>query len=74
MTWTKSTTTKHTHDVVFGRKVDFCPRCEELKAGAAPVKWNIDRKRINDQVLAQEIRNHNCSKSGCGPICTFGQW
>lgn len=63
------TTTKHTHTVVFGRKVDGCPRCEELKAGAAPVVWN----RSNDYARKIEIRRHVCTPR-CGPVCTHGDW
>ena len=69
MTWTKSNTTKHSHPMVFGRKVDGCPRCEELKNGAAPVKWNWNRQDRFD-----DISKHNCKESGCGPVCTFGEW
>lgn len=76
MTWTKSTTTKHTHDVVFGRKVDGCPRCQELTAGAAPVKWSGDLYRRQEQEAerVRAIRTHNCKERGCGPVCTFGEW
>ncbi len=45
-------TTKHnsTCTMSFGRTSKHldCPRCEELKSGAKPVKWNIPTKR--DQV------------------------
>jgi len=30
-------TTKHTHRVAWGHRVEGCPRCAELDAGAAPV-------------------------------------
>ena len=66
-------TTPHTHQVVFGRKVDGCPRCEELKAGAEPVKWAPSR-REQDAQRAAEIRAHDCKKSGCSIVCTFGDW
>ena len=67
-------TTKHNHTVVFGRKVDGCPRCAELAAGAAPIQWNVSRKRMFEQNLINAIRTHDCKKSGCGPVCTFGEW
>ena len=67
-------TTKHNHTVVFGRKVDGCPRCAELAAGAAPVQWRMDRKKAFEQSLINAIRTHDCKKSGCGPVCTFGEW
>lgn len=31
--------TRHTHQVVFGRLVPGCPRCDELAAGAKPRTW-----------------------------------
>jgi hypothetical protein len=62
--------TKHTHPVVFGRKVDGCPRCEELKAGAEPIRWNV---RSEASRMA-EIRAHNCKASRCGPVCTAFDW
>ena len=74
MTWTKSTTTKHTHDVVFGRKVDGCPRCQELLNGAAPIVWpGMARRSEMAAEQARAIRNHHCTAS-CGPVCTFGEW
>lgn len=66
--------TKHTHPVVFGRKVDGCPRCAELANGAEPVKWNITRRLEIEAEQLRAIRNHDCKKSGCGPVCTFGEW
>lgn len=67
-------TTKHTcGGPVFGKKTAGCPRCEELKAGAAPVRWGPSRKE-RDEELAQDIRNHDCTRSNCGTVCTFGQW
>lgn len=68
-----SKTTAHTHQVVFGRKVDGCPRCDELKAGAEPVRWAPSR-REQDEQRAAEIRAHDCKKSGCSIVCTFGDW
>lgn len=67
-------TTQHTHQVIFGRKVDGCPRCNELKAGAKPVQgWGSFRKAMEAQRIA-EIRSHDCKKSGCGPVCTAFDW
>ena len=70
-------TTKHTHQVVFGRKVDGCPRCDELRAGAEPVRWNLSRReqaRLDDERRAREIRDHDCRTSRCSVVCTFGDW
>lgn len=66
--------TKHTHTVVFGRKVDGCPRCEELKNGAAPIQWASARKAELERNFIRDLRAHNCRTAGCGPICTFGDW
>lgn len=65
-------TTQHTHTVVFGRKVDGCPRCLELLNGAAPVQWRTRKAEGAQRV--RWIREHNCKQAGCGPVCTFGDW
>jgi hypothetical protein len=74
MTWTKSTTTKHTHPVVFGRKQVGCPRCQELSAGAPLVRWSSFRTAEAEAEHIRDIRAHNCKAAGCGPVCTFGEW
>ena len=74
MTWIKSTTTKHTHPLVFGRRVVDCPRCVELANGAAPIVWSSTRKAELEAEQIRAIRDHNCQVSHCGPVCTFGQW
>ena len=67
-------TTKHTcGGPVFGKKTAGCPRCEELKAGAAPARWAPSRKQQDEERCA-EIRAHDCTVSRCGSVCTFGQW
>jgi len=75
---TKTPTTKHTcGGPSFGRKTPGCPRCDELIAGAAPVRWNIQRPEVHVP--------HRCKGSGCsadpdrnggrfGGVCTFGDW
>ena len=77
MSWTKSTTTKHTcndgNGPAFGRKTPGCPRCDELLAGAEPVRWAMTRKQ-DDLQRAAEIRAHDCTVSRCAVVCTFGQW
>ena len=78
MAWTKSTTTRHTcnggEGPYFGRKTVGCPRCDELLSGAEPVKgWNYHRDRWEAQHL-EAIRNHDCKKSNCSVVCTFGDW
>jgi hypothetical protein len=64
-------TTKHTHGPNFGRHVEGCPRCEELANGAEPVRWST---RHPGELTAAEIRSHDCRRSNCGPVCTFGDW
>jgi hypothetical protein len=67
-------TTKHNHQVVFGRKQDDCPRCAELSAGAKPVSgWGQERKQA-ERNLAQAIRSHSCVERKCGPVCTAFDW
>jgi chorismate synthase len=66
-------TTKHSHGPNFGKKVDDCPRCEELKSGAEPVRWALSRRQQDEQ-RAAEIRAHDCKASGCSIVCTFGDW
>lgn len=69
-------TTRHTHRPNFGRTVEGCPRCAELAAGAAPVRWtNSPRARAADDARrAAEIRDHDCAQARCGVVCTFGDW
>jgi hypothetical protein len=61
-------TTKHNHAPRFGQKFDGCPRCDELKAGAEPVRWAKSRRQQD------EIRAHDCRAAGCSIVCTFGDW
>lgn len=77
MAWAKketSTTTKHTHAANFGRHVDGCPRCAEIKAGTGEpvVKWDI--KQSNEAHRRAEWKAHDCIKSRCSVVCTFGEW
>lgn len=65
--------TQHNHQVVFGRKVEGCDRCEELKLGAPTRKW-ANYARDSQVQRLREIREHNCKTSGCGPVCTIFDW
>lgn len=70
-------TTKHTHKPNFGKQVVGCPRCEELKAGAEPVRWN--RESNNGYPTSREVTDHFApngphARGACGPVCTFGDW
>jgi hypothetical protein len=77
--------TKHTHESNFGRKVAGCPRCDELLAGAEPVRgygsmysFTHGRYITKAEEIAQRltaIRNHDCKASGCSTICcTANEW
>ena len=66
--------TKHTHQVVFGNKVDGCPRCAELLNGAAPIQWASTINKQRQQQRIADIRAHNCRTAGCGPVCTAFDW
>jgi hypothetical protein len=66
-------TTKHNHQVVFGRKVDGCQRCTELRLGMPARAWRNQRTLSEAKRLA-DIRSHRCAIAGCGPVCTFGDW
>lgn len=68
-----STKTRHTcGGPVFGRLVLGCERCEELMEGAVVRSWG--GRREDDARRARWIRAHRCEASGCGPVCTFGEW
>lgn len=75
MAWKKSNTTKHTCTMAFGRKTVGCPRCDELLAGAEPVRWDwAERKKKIEEFNAKyERRPHECMTS-CGAVCTWGEW
>ena len=68
--------TKHNDEctMAFGRKSKegVCPRCDELRNGAEPRKGWGRREPVRD--WREEIRNHDCEKSGCGPVCTAFEW
>lgn len=74
MTRPTTITTKHTHPVIFGRRVAGCPRCAELDAGAPPIEWSSTIRKREELRRIREIREHDCKRSGCMPICTFGDW
>ncbi|MFF1650162.1 hypothetical protein [Streptomyces sp. NPDC058240] len=72
-------TTKHSHKPNFGKKVDGCPRCDELKAGAEPVTWNVRHEARLDEEGRRSISAHFAAngphvRGECGPVCTFGDW
>lgn len=74
---------KHSNScgMAFGRytKLDGqCPRCDELKNGAAPkAGWQTKyfaKKKQDEENFYKSLRAHNCQASNCGPVCTFGDW
>jgi hypothetical protein len=81
-------TTRHTcGGPVFGQKTPGCPRCDELLAGAEPVRWAWTERRRGTvcghpldygewgaYCRRCEIAHHDCKRSNCGPVCTFGDW
>ena len=72
--------TKHKADCrrVFSNYDMTCPRCIELAAGATPREgWQKDyygRKKQEEERRIRAIREHDCKKSGCGPVCTAFDW
>lgn len=60
--------TKHNDKCVmaFGKysPIGDCPRCDELRNGAAPRKGWFRK--------VEPVRPHDCKLSRCGPICTHG--
>lgn len=71
---------KHSHEcqMAFGRKDAQCPRCVTMMHGAPARKgWQHDYytvKARQEERLRQEIREHDCNKSHCGPVCTAFDW
>lgn len=63
---------------VFNNYDMTCERCRELAAGSAPREgWQKEyfgRKQHQDELRRREIREHDCKKSGCGPVCTAFDW
>jgi hypothetical protein len=64
----------HNHKPNFGKKVDDCDRCQQLKNGAPAKTVYIRDRNREDADRAREIREHNCQKSNCGIVCTAFDW
>lgn len=61
----------------FGRLADpgKCQRCDDLRAGAAPVRWRGREIQKLRAEAVKAIREHDCKLSGCSSICcTIGDW
>lgn len=73
----KNAVTHNKHcNMSFGRpsKHDLCPRCQELKNGAEPRKGWSDTRRFKEAQFRLSLEKHDCKKSGCGSVCTYGEW
>ncbi|ARQ69979.1 hypothetical protein [Streptomyces marincola] len=71
--------TKHSHKPNFGRRVEGCPRCAELAAGAEPVQSWRPRTDRNEGIQQRAQQEHFApggphARGACGPVCTFGDW
>lgn len=71
-----TTHTAHAADCrrVFGRLDPGCDRCVELADGAAPRRGWGQTRREQDALRIRDIRAHDCSRSHCGTVCTYGEW
>jgi hypothetical protein len=70
-------TTKHSHNSNFGKHVEGCPRCHELKNGHAPIKWKMkpkDHEQSRSADIKAHFDSHKHRSGGCGPVCTYGEW
>jgi hypothetical protein len=72
-------TTPHSHGPNFGRRVDGCPRCAELTAGAPPVRWSCSEANRQAEIARRAREAHFApdgphARGTCGPVCTFGDW
>lgn len=85
MNFVRHTCTPNGKALPFGRKAPEgqCPRCDELRAGAAPraahpaIQAGIDRRAREEQTRV-EMNAHFASDKhrggGCGPVCTAFDW
>jgi hypothetical protein len=72
--------TKHKEDCnrVFKNYDLTCPRCIELANGSKPREgWQkkyYENKAGEEARFLQALKNHDCEKSGCLPICVAFDW
>ena len=72
--------TKHNLDCsrVFKNYDMSCPRCIELANGSkARSGWQgkyYANKARQETQLRNALKNHDCVKSNCGPVCTAFDW
>lgn len=68
-------TTKHTcGGPVFCKKTPGCARCDELLAGAPAVQWSGAKRKEEERRFYSALKAHDCKRSGCMVVCTFGDW
>ncbi len=73
-------TTKHKINCsrVFKRYDMTCPRCIELSMGSKPrdgwQKRYYEDKARDERQFMQSLKNHDCTKSNCGIVCTAFDW
>lgn len=63
--------------MAFGRKDPSCPRCQELLAGAQPIKWAWAEQAKKDRARAAFAprTRHVCRPGSCSSVCcTHGDW
>ena len=76
MAWSKQSGTRHSAEckMAFGKFDPSCPRCVELINGADRREGYGSQRKRDEANSLRWIRQHDCQKSGCGPVCTFGDW
>lgn len=74
----RTITTKHNHRPNFGRHMEGCPRCFELKNGGTPISWGRSRQAEVETARRRAMDHHFASEQHrggkCGPCCTYGEW
>jgi len=58
----------------WGHLTPGCARCDELAKGAPARQGWGSQKRQEAARFTRDLKAHNCAVSGCGPVCTFGDW
>ena len=61
---------------VFGRlsPKGQCARCDELRAGAKARQGYNARAKADEARFRRELAAHDCKRSGCMMVCTFGDY